>query len=158
MADLFQEFRQIIDASESELLGISEAQSQTRTAEGKWSKKEILGHLIDSASNNHRRFVEAQLKDDLIFPGYDQENWVTLQHYHTTPWPDLVELWKSYNAHLAHVVSVIPHDKLTAKRQRHTLDKIAWKTVRADQPVSLEYLIRDYLAHLQDHVNQIVER
>lgn len=158
MADLFQEFKQIIDVSESELLGISEAQSQTRTAEGKWSKKEILGHLIDSASNNHRRFVEAQLKDDLIFPGYDQENWVTLQHYHTTPWPDLVALWKSYNAHLAHVVSVIPHDKLTAKQQRHTLDKIAWKTVRADEPVSLEYLIRDYLAHLQDHVNQIVER
>ena len=156
MEDLSQEFKQIVDAAEPRLLEISEAESQARPAGGNWSAKEILGHLIDSASNNHRRFVEAQLKDDLVFPGYDQERWVTLQRYQETPWPTLVKLWKGYNMHLAHVVSVIPQDTLTVKRRQHTLDKIAWRTVSADEPVTLEYLVRDYLGHLQDHLSQIL--
>ena len=60
------------------LSAISDSDAATPPAPGKWSPKQVIGHLIDSASNNHRRFVRANFVDDLIFPGYDQETWVAL--------------------------------------------------------------------------------
>jgi hypothetical protein len=67
----------------------------------------------------------------------------------------MVELWRLYNLHLVHVIKNIPLDTLMRPRLPHTLDKIAWKTVSANEPVTLEYLVRDYLGHLQDHLNQL---
>ena len=69
----------------------------------------------------------------------------------------LVNLWQAYNLHLAHVIAQIPEAALTQQRHPHTLDKIAWQTVRADEPATLEYLIRDYLGHLQEHLSQLLE-
>ena len=66
----------------------------------RWSKKEILGHLIDSAANNHQRFVRAQSVPRLEFPGYEQEFWVATQSYAAEPWPDLVNLWQIGRAHV----------------------------------------------------------
>ena len=78
-----------------------------------------------------------------------------LQGYQSEPWTGLVTLWKMYNLHLAHIVSSIPDEVLKRPRERHTLDTIAWQTMSADTPVSLEYMIRDYIDHLQDHLKQI---
>jgi anti-sigma-K factor RskA len=156
--DLLAEFRHTIEAAEKELLTISEAESEVRPAPDQWSAKEVLGHLIDSAANNHRRFVEAHWKEDLVFPGYDQERWVAVQGYRSRPWPELVALWKAYNMHLVHVVAAMPEEVLNRPRKDHSLDQIAWQVVDRETPVSLGYLIRDYLGHLRAHLEQIPAR
>jgi hypothetical protein len=95
--------------------------------------------------------------DDLVFPGYEQEQWIRAQQYETESWSALVTLWQSYNAHLAHIIAHIPEATLTQRRHPHTPDKIAWQTVPADEPTTLEYLIRDYAGHLQEHPAQLLE-
>jgi hypothetical protein len=122
---------------------------------GKWSPAQIVGHLIDSASNNHQRFVRARFQTDLRFPGYDQDAWVEAQRYASAPWPDLVELWAAFNLHLARVMESTPADILRAARSDHDLDVIAWEVVPANEPVTLEYFMRDYVGHLQHHLRQI---
>jgi len=104
---------------------MTEAQSEERRAPGKWSPKEIVGHLIDSAANNHQRFVRAQFQDNLIFTGYEQQMWVSAQHYGEASWPSLVSLWKMYNLHLLHLISHIPVHRLTRLQQEHSLHRIA---------------------------------
>src|SRR4051812_3645052 len=100
MEDELEDFRRTVEESAARLLGITEEKSRAPRIEGKWSPKEIIGHLIDSASNNHQRFVRAQFTDDLVFPGYEQESWVRAQKYSEEPWPLLVVLWRSFNLHL----------------------------------------------------------
>ena len=126
-----------------------------RPAPGKWSAKEILGHLVDSAVNNHARFVLAQGRGDLDFPGYEQERWVSSQRYQDEPWSDILTLWTAFNRHIAHVVEVIPPDELTASRPRHSLGRIAWQQVDPSESVTLDFLITDYVAHLRHHLSQI---
>jgi hypothetical protein len=155
MQALVREMGQIIEKGAERLLGMTEAQSERRPTPDAWSAKEILGHLIDSAANNHRRFVEAQLTEELAFPGYEQERWVTVQRYQQASWPDLVELWRAYNRHLLHVVASIPNHMLQQKHHGHTLERIAWQPVNRETPVSLAYLIQDYYGHLQEHLEQI---
>jgi hypothetical protein len=153
--DALEDFREAVETGAARLLSITEEESERRTADGKWSPKEIVGHLIDSAANNHQRFVRAQFTEDLLFPGYDQEEWVESQCYQRASWPKLVELWRAYNEHLHHVASCVPPEQLTKPRTRHSLQRIAWQTVSENEPVTLEYLIRDYIAHLKHHLGQI---
>jgi hypothetical protein len=122
----------------------------------KWSKKEILGHLIDSASNNHQRFVRAQFTDDLVFPGYDQVEWVRVQDYQNINWQSLVELWKDFNFLIIHILSRISEQDLKKTRVNHNLDQIAWKEIPVNQPATLEYFVKDYYGHLRHHLNQIL--
>ncbi len=150
-----EEFRSTVETSARKLALIPEKQSEISRAKGKWSPKEIIGHLIDSAANNHQRFVRAQFKDDLVFSGYDQDQWVNSQHYNEASWGELIELWRRYNLHLIHVIAQIPENDLTRMRTEHNLHKIAWKTVDQKIPVNLEYLVRDYLDHLKHHLKQI---
>src|SRR5437763_12551767 len=112
MEQWLEEFKQTIDAAVPRLRAISESESRVPRAEGEWSSKQIIGHLIDSAANNHARFVLGQLKDDLVFPGYDQDGWVKVNHYQERSWAELIQLWKSYNLHLHHVMARTPKDKL----------------------------------------------
>jgi DinB family protein len=149
------DFKQTIDSGSTRLRQISESQSGKPRAEDHWSSKQILGHLIDSAANNHARFVLGQLKDDLIFPGYDQDGWVRTNHYQEAPWSQLVELWRSYNLHLHHLMTHADQAKLNTPCTLHTLQEIAFKTVAQTEPVTLEYLMQDYVVHLQHHLHQI---
>jgi hypothetical protein len=155
MNDLAKDLQQTVETAAARLMALSELQVQTSAGEGRWSAKEILGHLIDSAANNHQRFVRAQATDDLVFGGYEQEYWVGVQHYDEVPWPALVGFWQAYNLHLAHIIAHIPRATLTASRSRHTLDKIAWQAVDPGTPTTLAYLIGDYLGHLKMHLRQI---
>ena len=127
MTDWLDDFKYTIENASQRLLSISNQESSIPRAKDKWSPKEIIGHLIDSAANNHQRFVRAQFADDLIFQGYDQEQWVRAQAYIREPWVQLVELWRLYNLHLLHVISVIPVETLTKPRLRHNLQQIAGK-------------------------------
>jgi hypothetical protein len=111
---------------------------------GGWSRKQVLGHLIDSASNNHQRFVRAALQTALDFPGYDQDGCVRVQAVEEADWTLLVSLWAGYNRYLAHVIAHLPVSKL------ETLCRIG-----SDEPVTLRFLAEDYLRHLLHHLGQI---
>ncbi len=155
LKDVLADFRRTIDVAAARLHALDEADARRARDADAWTPKEIVGHLIDSAANNHARFVRAQYTNDLVFPGYEQEEWVRAQRYNEESWPLLVELWKHYNLHLLHVMASAPEETLRMPRTRHTLDKIAWQTVDADQPATLEYLMRDYVGHLKSHLRQI---
>jgi hypothetical protein len=116
-----------------------------KPAPNRWSKKEILGHLIDSAANNHQRFVRAQSTPRLEFPEYEQEFWVATQSYATEPWPDLVNLWLLLNRHLLHVVKAMPATVLSHEC-----------VIGGGPAVTLEALVADYLRHLDNHLAQLM--
>lgn len=99
------EFRVAIESASERLLEIPEAETEKPLGDG-WCAKQILGHLIDSAANNHARFVRAQLQDDLVFDGYAQEDWVRVQKYELESWAALVDLWTEYNLHILHVIEI----------------------------------------------------
>jgi len=123
-----------------------------------WSTKEIIGHLIDSAANNHQRFVRANSQDDLVFPGYAQDDWVRLQGYATAPWAEIVTLWQAYNRHLVRVMDAVPADVRYRKHTRHNMDQLGWQLYAADEPAALNDLMRDYVAHLEHHLSQVRDR
>lgn len=149
------ELQSLIERHTPALLAMSDADAARRPAPGKWSPREILGHLVDSASNNHQRFVRAQFQDDLVFAGYDQDAWVAVQRYQDAPWPDLVALWRSFNLHLSRVMAATPESVRTRLRARHNLDQLAWQPVPAERPATLDYFMADYVAHLKHHLSQI---
>jgi len=126
---------------------ISEEKAAVRPAPGKWSAKEILGHLIDSAANNHQRFVRLQLVKMIDLPGYQQDDWVRLAHYQDQRWSDIVDLWTAYNRHLAVVIRHLDAQAL----------KNVWKTP-SGQEVDLEFIARDYITHMRHHLEQILAR
>jgi hypothetical protein len=139
-------FSQILQSAAEQLSQITEAESALIPAPGKWSKKQVLGHLIDSAANNHQRFVRGQLTDGLSLLGYAQNDWVDVQRYNHVPWNDLLALWKSYNQHLLHVIAQMPAEKLTNTMR-----------VGEGEPATLEFLEEDYVRHLQNHLRQILD-
>jgi len=149
------DFRNTIVSAKARLRDVPDEQSHRKDSADGWSPIEVMGHLIDSAANNHQRFVHAQFTDDLVFADYEQDQWVSTQKYRDESWPDVIDLWSSYNLHLLHVVSVIPEDVLTKTRAQHTLDEIAFKDLDKNEPATLEFLIRDYVDHLHHHLNQI---
>jgi hypothetical protein len=155
MQQFLNEFHDIVETARRSLLVLG-AEEAAKHPPGKWSPKEIVGHLIDSAANNHQRFIRAQFTDDLVCPPYDQENWVNAQKYDDESWPELVNLWASYNLHLHHVFSVMPQDALTRPREKHNLDQVAWTAVASTTPTTLEYFVRDYVGHMRHHLRQIL--
>lgn len=124
---------------------LNNADTSLRPATGKWSKKEILGHLLDSASNNHQRFVRATLQGELTFPGYDQAPLVELQQFAEMDWGFLVDFWAAYNRFLAHVINCLP-----AKAAEITCN------IGNNPPAPLGWVAQDYVEHLKHHLNQIV--
>jgi DinB superfamily len=133
----------VIGATQPKLLAIGEAAASVKPGPGKWSKKEILGHLIDSAANNHQRFVRLQAVREVSLPGYDQDAWVAANGYQQRAWADLIELWTAYNRQLAVVIEGI--DPACAA---HT-----WHHPEADY--KLDFLVDDYVVHMQHHLRQI---
>lgn len=157
-ARFLADFRQTVDRAADRLLALSDDDASARPSPGKWSRKEIIGHLIDSASNNHGRFVRAQMQDDLVFQGYDQDAWVSMQRYQERPWADLVRLWQAFNHHIATVMETADRYEMTRPRARHNLDQLAWRTVSPMQSTTLEYFMRDYVDHLKHHLGQALGR
>lgn len=154
-APFLDDFRQTLNDAARQMREISDARASEPRGPGKWSRKEVVGHMIDSACNNHSRFVRAQTMDDLMFSGYDGDAWVQVQHYNGRPWAELVGLWKAYNDQIVHVMATADPESLELSRVHHTLDKIAFQVVRPDEPTTLTFLMEDYVAHLKHHLRQI---
>jgi hypothetical protein len=135
---------QVLERGHPTLAEIPDEQASRRAAPDRWSNKEVLGHLIDSAANNHQRFVRAQMQAHLQFPPYQQESWVALQRYAEEPWNELVKLWLSLNRHLVHVIRAIPESSFS-----RTL-------AIGDNPVmTLSQAVESYVDHLEHHLQQI---
>lgn len=117
-----------------------------RPAPGKWSRKEILGHLIDSACNNQQKFVRVLTSSgQLEFVGYAQDAWVASQHYQAADWGELVQFWRSYNMHLASLI------------ERADVARLGF-TVRIDGhgPFRLDFVMADYVEHLKHHLKAVL--
>jgi DinB superfamily len=140
-----REIEAIVAGDRPRLDAIEESPAGVPIAAGKWSRKQILGHLLDSAFNNHQRFVRAQLAPSLAFPGYAQDSWVAAQAYDRRSWADVVALWAAVNRHLAHVVAHI--DPLALDRPCAIGD---------GAPVTLRFLAEDYVRHLRHHLAQVL--
>src|ERR1041384_3955086 len=121
MDEWLNDFKQTIESASERLAKINEAESSRPREDDHWSSKQIIGHLIDSAANNHARFVVGQLKEDLVFPGYDQNGWVKTNHYQERPWSELIELWRAYNLHLQHLMTHADRARLSTPCTLQTL-------------------------------------
>lgn len=126
-----------------------------RPAPNRWSPREIIGHLIDSASVNHERFVRAQLQDALVFSTYEQDQWVARQGYHEQDWNGLLARWVAFNEQVASTVEHISERDMSRSRIDHNLHMIAWRTIPPTSPATLEYFVTDYVGHLRHHLAQI---
>ena len=138
-------FQYLIDTVPEKLMAIDEAEFGIKPSPAKWSRKEILGHLIDSAANNHHRFIRTQYENvPVIF--YDQDKWNELNYYQQMNGMCVINFWRIYNEHLVEVVKMIPTENLS-------------KVCNAGEKenVTLWWLIADYVRHMEHHLNQIVE-
>ena len=139
-----QQLKELSDNARPRLRSIPESQAAEKPYPDKWSIKEILGHLIDSATNNHQRIVRMQELANIGKLTYTQQHWVTSQHYQGEPWENVVELWYCYNMHLAHVIA---HVEATS------LNNVC--DMGYAEPATLRFVIEDYLRHVQHHLEQI---
>ncbi len=110
--------------------------------------KQILGHLIDSASNNHQRMIRLQYNTYLTFPDYRQDNdlWIALQDFQTEDWNNLIQLWKYFNLHMVQVIKSVDPSKLDNY----------WYDFEGTK-VTLQEMIEGYLWHIDLHLNEIQE-
>lgn len=156
-----QPFESVVDAFErrlhaaaGSLRAMSAASARAPLAPGKWSRAEVVGHLVDSASNNHQRFVRAQLGQPFVFPTYDQDAWVALQRWNEAAWPELVELLVRFNAELARLMRRTSLEQRSQPRLPHNLHQIAFKPWPEREPATLEWFMRDYIEHFEHHLRQ----
>lgn len=124
--------------------GVDEQRTLIRPRPAAWCAREILGHLVDSACNNHRRFIIGRGSPPIVFHGYDGDDWVERQRYVERRFSDIASLWAAYNQHLVHVIASTPSEALPAS---------------GDGPeggvVTLGFLMEDYVVHLRHHLDQL---
>lgn len=134
----------IIDNLPSILTQISEENMSEKSSSNKWSKKEIIGHLIDSATNNHQRFVRGQFENNPEIR-YDQNNWNEYNFYQQIDSKQIILFWTIYNKQLIEIIERIPTENLKRK-------------VNVDGALlTLEFLIFDYVEHLEHHLKQVID-
>ena len=143
---LADELLRIVEGAAMELRALDDTRAAAKRTSDVWSVKQIIGHLIDSAANNHQRFVRAQQEGTFTFPGYEQDEWVRLQDYQGRPWVELVDFWQLYNRQLAYIIRRVPEAKLQVDCR-----------IGSANSVVLGDLLEDYLVHLRHHLRQIEE-
>lgn len=147
MVYVAEDLKAVVEQAFTKLRGLDVVTLSHRPRPDRWTIKEVIGHLIDSCANNHQRFIRAQFTTELAFPRYEQNQWVNAQHYDQVEWADLLELWRRYNLHLAHVISHISPAALNTR-----------SVVGDYPPMTLQILVEDYVVHLKHHLSKIDER
>ncbi|MCU0447302.1 MAG: DinB family protein [Microscillaceae bacterium] len=145
MQAVVQELTNLIAEYASFFQSLSEEVLAFKPQPNKWSKKEIIGHLIDSAQNNIRRFVCGQYEPQPKIV-YDQDFWVKSQHYQDYSSQDLIQLWVLLNRHICLILSNLPQKNL-----EKTCDTGKGKV----ELHTLRYLAEDYVVHLKHHLAQM---
>jgi hypothetical protein len=142
--ELAQEFRGGLGALQAILLGLPPDLADAAWRTGGWTRKQIVGHLLDSAANNRQRFVRAATEGAYAGPKYAQDAWVAAHGYAEQDWETLLRWWQAEHEILAAVVDRIPEERLSAEC-----------VVGDDEPVTLRFLIEDYIVHQQWHFAQL---
>jgi len=140
--ELSERLSRVLRSAMPWLVTLSNADSSVPEREGKWSAKQVIGHLTDSAVNNLSRIVRLQIASESL-PGYDQNAWVFLQHYREREWAEVLALWFALNEHLVWSIRHIPQSSLS---NVGAVD---------GTPLTLGFLIEDYIAHLQHHLRTL---
>ncbi|MGO9776364.1 MAG: DinB family protein [Terracidiphilus sp.] len=143
-SELAQNFREDLDSIYAALTALPPALADTPWRIGGWTRKQIVGHLLDSAANNRQRFVRAAIHGSFTGPDYAQDGWVAAHGYADQPWTTLLHWWKVEHEILAAVVDRVPAERL---------ESIC--TVGENDPVTLRFLIEDYLRHQRWHLQQL---
>jgi hypothetical protein len=130
------------------LRALPETESEIRPGgETSWSPREELGHLIDSAANNHIRFTRSLIEPEFRGPSYAQNDWVRTHRYQEMPWLTIVEFWFHYNSFIASLLKTVPEEKLLTPC-----------FVGSGAGVSLQFLVEDYVLHMQHHIDHLLHR
>ncbi|MBP1682913.1 MAG: DinB superfamily protein [Ignavibacteriaceae bacterium] len=147
LQNIIDRLQENIKKVSSEFLKYPEGELRRKPTPDKWSKKELLGHLVDSAANNHHRFIKAQfLPSPMFVEGYAQNDWVRIQNYNEKETKQLVELWKVYNEHIIFIMQNTPDQNLDIKLKPEDAFE------NAD---TLFFLMKDYVDHMDHHLKQI---
>jgi hypothetical protein len=147
--------REAIDEGAALFDGVSEEKTARRTAPGRWSAREIIGHLIDSACNNQRRFIINQHADRLSVDPYDQNQWVLLSHYAETPVSVLLPTWRAYNDQIARIIERMPDEVLAQPRGPIRDDMFGYLAYSTAEFATLRDLVEDYIGHIHHHFKQL---
>lgn len=145
MSGLAYKFRADLDDIHRVLLTVPETLADTPWRAGGWTRKQILGHLLDSAANNRQRFVRASTEGAYRGPKYAQDAWVAAHGYDQQPWTTLLTWWETEHEILIAVVDRIPEERLQAEC-----------VVGDDAPVTLQFLVEDYITHQRWHLKQLL--
>ena len=144
MREMAAELAAVVERSAPVLRAIGDRDASAPVLPGGWSRKQVIGHLIDSASNNHQRWVRAGLAGSLVWPNYDQDGCVRVQAFQEASWPMLLDVWEALNRLLAHVLAHLPAGSSGASCR-----------IGDHDPIPLAELTRQYVAHMQHHLDQI---
>ncbi|WP_257346874.1 DinB family protein [Pseudalkalibacillus decolorationis] len=144
MSDLITELEMLISTVPENVLSLSDVENKSKPS--KWSKKEILGHLCDSASVNHRRFVEILISEEPIeIVGYKQDLWVQAHNYQNEySIKDTLDVWKALNTQITNLLTDLNEEQWNLQCLTHD-----------EGAVTLEWLVNDYLEHTHHHLDQI---
>ena len=145
MNNVANKLESIVDQWVPQLRSIQDEPLTRRQRPDKWSRQEVLGHLIDSACNNHQKFVRMIADPVLAFPGYRQDEWVEIQQWSNRDWLSMVDFWAAYNRHLASMIRDVDPATLG-----HTIE------IEGVGPFTLEFVMADYVEHLKHHLLQIL--
>lgn len=144
MKQTSQDLDALVSRSLHRLRNITEDNAAEPLHRGGWSPKQVLGHLIDSASNNHQRFVRAALQGELDWPSYDQEGCVRVEAFQDAPWPMLIEIWSAMNRLLVHILAHLPDHAATFRCR-----------IGGEADLSLSQLAASYVDHMRHHLTQL---
>lgn len=136
--------RALIDRLPARLTNLSVDQVQHKRSSSEWSIKEELGHLLDSAANNHQRIVRAQLEDSPAMPTYDGDQWVALHRYQDRDWSSLIAIWVGLNRQLLAAAEAVPDSAWTRTC-----------TIADSAPLTLQFVFDDYLDHMLHHLRHM---
>jgi len=136
--------RAVINEVPPKLSKLPLSQLELKPSPVKWSPKEELGHLLDSAANNHQRIVRTQLEHEPKMPGYDGNAWVELHNYQQRNWQEMIDLWRDLNQQLLAAAEAVPDP--------------AWSrtcTIADSLPLTLKFVFEDYIDHMVHHLKHI---